>query len=233
MAVSDVPVGVYSYKIVKSYPDGRVITIEDTAEVTSLDANQVAVFGSSTKANNTKFNDNWKINEPNTEFKKGKFSYEFTFNGVTRNYVINIVEQANLDISSVKIGTTTSQLFDGFYTLKPVTYTAAQDILIAFSTKNIGEVTHMSIARSSTSNIAADSSNFVLSVPTTSGGRFSLSAAGGTVKAGTMNGTRTDGNKLILEITFWKSVNYSENTALFVQVGEKQLIKMGYLDPLS
>jgi hypothetical protein len=230
LAVSDIPVGVYNYKIVKSYPDGRVVTIEDTAEVTGLDANQMAAFGSSTKANNTKFNDNWKINEPNTEFKKGKFTYEFTFNGVTRNYVVNIIEQPTLDVSSVKIGSTDAQLFDTFFTLKPVTYTAAQNIILAFTQKNIGEATHISIARAS--GIAADGNNFVLSTSVDTMGEVALKDLA-SLTVGTMNGTRAGGDQLVLEVTFWKNVNFSVNAGRFIQVGEKQSIKLGYLAPLS
>jgi hypothetical protein len=230
VAVSDIPVGVYNYKIVKSYPDGRVITIEDTAEVTSLDANQLAVFGTSTKANNVKFNDNWKINEPNTEFKKGKFTYAFTFNGVTRNYVVNLVDQPSLEVSSVKIGATAAQLFDGFYTLKPITYTAAQDILLAFTQKNIGEATHISIARAS--GITADANNFVLSTSVDTMGEVALKDLV-SLTIGTLNGARAGGDKLILEVTFWKNVNFSVNSGRFIQVGEKQSIKIGYLTPLS
>ena len=112
VAVADVAVGVYTYKIVKTYPNGRVVTIEDTAAVTGIDDNGLALFDTgSALANNTKFVANWIINEPNAEFVKGKFIYEFTFGTVNRKFEVNIVDFPKATISSVTVGSTTTTLY--------------------------------------------------------------------------------------------------------------------------
>jgi hypothetical protein len=237
MVVSDIPLGVYPYKIVKSYPDGRVVTIEDTAEVTGLDANQIAVFGASTKANNTKFNDNFKIDENNTEFKKGVFNYEFTFNGITRKYVINILEQPKLDVSNISVGTTNSQLFNTSFTLKPADYaTALNDVKLTFLAKNLFSATHITVTASFTDGDAADDGAFAISpdLVLSGGGPAPVALKDLTsLLVGTLTETHTTLNKVVFTVTFWRNVNFSVNSTRYIQVGEVQTVTLGYLEPLA
>jgi hypothetical protein len=233
VSVADLLPGVYGYKISKSYPDGRVVTIEDTAEITAVDANQVAIFGSSTKANNTKFNDNWIINEPNTEFLEGTYVFEFTFNNVTRKYTVNVVERPSLEIETVNIGALTTQLFETFYTLKPTDFRAApngigtQDLVIKFTQLSMAEATHMSLA--TTTDLSA---GWTLSNLVDTKGEVDLEDLT-ELTLGTIANNQAAGQKLVLTITFWKEVDYSVDSSRFIQVGETQLLRIGFLAPLS
>jgi hypothetical protein len=230
VAVADVPVGVYQYKIVKTYPNGRVVSVEDTAAVTSVDDNGVAIFdAASTLAKNDKFLANWIINEPNAEFVKGTFKYEFTFGTTTKVYTVDIIDRPSLEIEAVNIGVLPTQLFETFYTLKPNDFTAAgaQDLVINFTQSSMAGATHMSVA--TTTDL---SGGWTLSTSVDTKGEVDLADLT-ELKLGTIAGNQAAGQKLVLTITFWKEVDYSVDSSIFIQVGETQVLRVGFLAPLA
>jgi 5-hydroxyisourate hydrolase-like protein (transthyretin family) len=227
VAVADLALGVHNYKIVKTYPDGRVVTIQDTAEVTSLDANQVAVFGSSTKANNTKFNDNWRIAELSDEFEKGTYTFEFTIGSVSRKFTVNIIDRPLLKLTNVTVGTAVSALYESKFTFKPVDYASTTpNIVLNYSLQNLTTANFVSATISDTGTGTA-----ALSTALSAAAKVALS--GSTLTIGTVTGNFTTTQKVTIVLTFWNKVDYSVDTSRYVQVGETQTIVFGYLTPLA
>jgi hypothetical protein len=235
VAVADLPVGVYNYKIVKSYPDGRVNTIVDTAAVTSVDGNGIAVFAAgSSLANNAKFLANWTINEVAADFEKGTYTYEFTIGTVTRKYTINVVDRPLLTVSSLTVGTSTTIKYGTAFTLaSPASAYAAAKLVINFTQLNIpansfvsAEVVTGSAASMLTVNpklvstSAADTDKIALS------GLTSL-------ELGTVTGSPTTAQFIRVRLTFWTRVNHSVDNARFVLLGETQDVILAFLDPVA
>jgi hypothetical protein len=222
VAVADLALGVHNYKIVKTYPDGRVETIEDTAEVTSLDANQVAVFGSSTKADNTKFTNNWRITELSSVMEKGTYTFEFTIGSVSRKFTVNLVDRPQLKVSGVKIGSTDLVLYDGEFVRPSGALSGAQAISVPFTKVNLTDANFYTVEVASL--ITTD---FVrpASTPTSLKDLTSISL-------GTLTGTRSVNDKIYITLRFWNKVNYSVDSNLYVQVGENQTFLIGFHDGL-
>jgi hypothetical protein len=225
IAIADMPKGVYNFKVVKSYPDGRVETVEDTAEITNHDDNGIAEFGTPTKlnVNNVKFEDKFLIAE--TEYTLGTYTYDFTFGTINKKYTINVVKQPSLTVSSLSIGTTATQLFDGKYTLKPGTY--GGNITMPFTLANLTTANFLSISTATT--IA---SGFTAPL-TTKQTLVNLN----TVDLGTLtSGARNKNDRIVYTITFFERKAFSEvlNASVaddrFVSIGEPQVITLSFVD---
>jgi len=229
IAIADMPKGVYNFKVVKSYPDGRVETVEDTAEITNHDDNGIAEFGTPTQlnVNNVKFEDKFLIAE--TEYALGTYTFDFTFGTINKKYTINVVKQPSLTVSSLSIGTTATQLFDGKYTLKPGTYGGA--ITMPFALANLTTSNFVSIA--TTTTIA---SGFTAPV-TTKQSLIDLK----TLDLGTLtSGARTKNDRIVYTLTFFERKAFSEVPAATVAddrfvaaTGETQVITVSFVDGLT
>jgi hypothetical protein len=218
IAVADITKGAHSFKVVKTYPDGRTETVSDRAEVTSFDENGLAVFGSPTllNVNNTIFNANFLINEPT--LVKGKFTFEFTIGSVSKTYVVNVVELPSLSVSALKVGTATARLAGGEYQLAAgATY--AGNIVVDFTKNELTTADFVEI--NSVTNIGGNFTD-----PTTTlvelGSLTSLNL--GTLASA----SRADGNKVFFTLKFWKKVPYSTSTTLYQQIGENQNLILAF-----
>jgi hypothetical protein len=246
VAVADVAVGVYTYKIVKTYPNGRVVTIEDTAAVTGIDDNGLALFDTgSALANNTKFVANWIIDEPNAEFVKGKFIYEFTFGTVNRKFEVNIVDFPKATISSVTVGSTTTTLYS-LRRILPVPdgrigatslAVKASFTLSGLTASNFYTVTP-AVTNDSTTGItlgAAGVATYTLAETAKVSLKDLTSFDLGTIND---NAQIITGERVTYTIKFYEAVDYSEiiatggldysATGYFVQVGEPLVIVVGF-----
>jgi hypothetical protein len=228
IAIADMPLGVYNFKVVKTYPDGRVETVDDTAEITGHDDNGIAEFGTPTKlnVNNVKFEDKFLIAE--TEYTLGTYTYEFTFGTVNKKYTINVVKQPSLTVSSLAIGTTATQLFDGSYTLKPGTY--GGNITMPFTLANLTTANFLSISTATT--IA---SGFTAPVTT----KQSLVGLNTLALGSLTSGARTKNDRIVYTVSFFNLVAFSaipgvsgSSTAAdrYIQVGETQVITVLFVD---
>jgi hypothetical protein len=230
VAVADLAIGVYNYKIVKTYPDGRVVTIQDTAEVTELDANQIAVFGTSTKANNTKFNDNWRIAEISSEFEKGTYTFEFSIGTATRTYTVNIIDRPILVVSSISIGGDEAVLFDSKYSLKAINYsTATKAVVLNYTLRDLTTADYVSVAVNKTD--ANTSATFAFATAYVSNAKVLLGAS--SINIGTLSGNLEANDKIAITFTFWKKVDHSVAAGRYVQIGETQVVTVGYIAPLA
>jgi hypothetical protein len=235
VALADIPVGVYNYKVVKSYPDGRIETVEDSAQVTSLDANQIAVFGTATEAgvDNTKFKNNFIINEPNGVFEKGTYVYEFTFGTATAKYTINVVDRPTLSITSLAVGSsTTTKYGTGFTQQPPTTPYASAKVIINFTQSAVPANAFVSVAEST------DGSNLFTVNADASGNSASditkIALTGATsLELGVITGTPTTGQFVKVTLTLWQQVDYSVNSNRFVQIGETQVVAYAALAPVT
>jgi hypothetical protein len=228
IAIADMPLGVYNFKVVKTYPDGRIETVEDAAEITGHDDNGIAEFGTPTKlnVNNVKFEDKFLIAE--TEYTLGTYTYEFTFGTVNKKYTINVVKQPSLTVSSLAIGTTATQLFDGSYTLKPGTY--GGNITMPFTLANLTTANFLSISTATT--IA---SGFTAPVTT----KQSLVGLNTLALGSLTSGARTKNDRIVYTVSFFNLVAFSaipgvsgSSTAAdrYIQVGESQVITVLFVD---
>jgi hypothetical protein len=234
VAVADLALGVHNYKIVKTYPDGRVETIEDTAEVTSLDANQVAVFASSTKADNTKFTNNWRIAELSSVMEKGTYTFEFTIGTATRTYTVNIVDRPSLTISSLTVGTSTTIKYGSAFTLaSPADAYDAAKLVINFTQLNIPANSFVSAA------VVTESAHAMLTVnpklvSTSDADTDKIALSGLTsLELGTVSGDPATSEYIKVRLTFWTKVDYSVDTDRFISLGETQDVILGVLDPVA
>jgi hypothetical protein len=222
IAVADLALGVYDFKVVKTYPDGRVEKIEDKAEVTGLDGNQVALFADTDTVgvNNAVIRDNFLINED--AYIKGQYKFEFTIGTVSKTYIVNVVDAPSLTVGTVKLGTTTLSLFDGRYSLKPATY--AGNLVMTFTPNMLDLEQFISI--STTSNLASGLTN-----PTTD--KQSLKLLDGSLALGTLaSGARNKNDRITYTITFWDKVDYSllSNGTIYVQTGETQTVTISFVE---
>jgi hypothetical protein len=228
VAIADAPVGVYNYVVSKTYPDGRVETTTDRAQVTGHDANQLALFGTVTAAGlesgaNTKFLNNFTINEPNGIFEKGTYKYEFTFGSVTRSYTINIVDRPLLKVSGVKLGSSDLVLFDGEFVRNPGTLTGEQALSIEFTKQNITSADFYTVEASSLigSDFVRPASTPVQLKDLTS------------IDLGTLTGVRSANDKIYVTIKTWKLVNFSVLSTRYQQVGETETLIIGFHSGMS
>jgi hypothetical protein len=246
IAVADLALGVYDYKIVKSYPDGRVETIIDKAEVTSVDANQIAVFGSSTKVDNTKFTTNWIISELSATFVKGTFTYEFTIGTVTQKYTINLVDRPQIEISGISVGSTNTSLLGTRYVLlAPAANaigTTGLSIDLDFALSGIDENYFFKVNLDAT-NIRSGSSalgvkDFFETASVTSGAtndsgfqsfKDLIKINLGKFVDDNANANRpVTGNRVVYTITIYEKVDYSEIQGRYKLIGEPLEITIAY-----
>jgi hypothetical protein len=229
VAVADLAVGVYTYKIVKTYPDGRVVTIQDTAEVTELDANQIAVFGTSTKANNTKFNDNWRIAEIDSEFEKGTYTFEFTIGTASRKYTVNIIDRPLLVLSSISVGGDEAVLFGSKYSLPTVVYSTTKAVVLNYALRGLTTADYISFTFTPTNTGTA----FTFAPATAYVSQAKVLLGSSSINIGTLTGNLDANDKIAITFTFWKKVDYSVATGRYVQIGETQVVTVGYIAPLA
>jgi hypothetical protein len=237
VAVADIALGVHNYKIVKTYPDGRVITIADTVEVTDLDLNQIAIFGSSTKANNTKFVDNWRIAELAADFELGTYTFEFTIATVTRTFTVNIIDRPSLEVVNLTVGTGQALLYGKVYTVNPIVNGAVNDtVVLEFDLNNLPSDAFVSAVISG-GNSAQLEINTLLSGGATanSTAKVDLSTlADNKLLIGKIRTTAlATTDDITITLYFWEKVDYSVSTARFIQIGEPQVILMGALAPIA
>lgn len=133
----------YPYSIVKKYPDGRVETISDVVKITSIDDNQKVTFD----ATNLKFINNWKIEETSTAgMALGKYEYEFTFNGIKKSLVINVVSKPTMSVTDAKIGTLVAPLINGAYRLPAGTVASTATLKLGVSQLNMLDTYYYTVA---------------------------------------------------------------------------------------
>jgi hypothetical protein len=242
IAIADLPLGAHSFKVVKTYPDGRVETVEDRAQVTAVDANQVAVFGTATLTgiDNAVIRNNFLINE--VAYVEGQYKYEFTIAGVSKTYIVNVEEAPGFSISDLKIGSTVGALLGTTYTFsaEPTDY-AASKVTIEFDTINLAEDIFVTIEEASGGDAQSKFTPNTLAngVALTSIVKLKLSDLEGVLILGDLaiwgNPGPTSTNFVAVELKFWKKLDYSVlgNGNLFELVGEKQTIKFGFLTVIS
>ena len=224
IAISDLALGAYDYKIVKTYPDGRIETVQDRAQVTGIDDNGLALFSNTETiagTDNDKFNANWIINETNATFVLqgvGTYKYEFTIGSASKTFTINVVKRPNLIVDGIKIATSSLVLYDGEYVRAPGALTGAQAISIAFTKQNLTDANFFTVEVAS--NIGAD---FVrpASLPLSLKDLSSISL-------GTITGTRVANDKIYVTLKFWTRSDYSVLSTRFTQVGETENLIIGF-----
>jgi hypothetical protein len=225
IAVADLSIGAHQYKIVKTYPDGRSETVEDTAEVTDVDNNGIAIFSTTETiaagTDNDKFLANFRIYEDNAMFVLqgvGTYKYEFTIGSTSRTFTINVVKRPNLTITGVKIGSSNLVLFDGEYVSAPVELTGAQAISIPFTKVNLTDADFFTVEAASLLG-----TDFV---------RPSLAPVSlkdlTAIDLGTLTGARSANEKIYVTLRFWNKVDYSELSTRYVQVGETENLIIGF-----
>jgi hypothetical protein len=219
LAIADLPKGVYNFKVVKSYPDGRVETKEDRAEVTGHDTNGIALFGDPTQlnVNNTVFLNNFLINE--LAYVKGTYVFEFTIGTVSKKYTINVVDLPSLAATTLKVGTATTDLFSGEYILKP--QTIGGKILMDFTKKNLTDAQYVSVDAASL--IGAD---FTPVVETKIALKDLTQLELGTLTSA----ARSNGDKIYFTLKFWNKVPFSTSSSLYTRVGEDQVVVVGFIN---
>ena len=119
IAIADLPIGNYSYSVVKKYPDGRVEEFNDTIRIANVDANgkglldpadgTAALTAAQTAAKNL-FINRWRIYE--TSFELGTYEYIFSIGGTSKTYTINVNEQVSFAIESLTINRKELVLFN-------------------------------------------------------------------------------------------------------------------------
>jgi hypothetical protein len=236
VAIVDMPIGVYNYKIVKSYPDGRIETTVDTAALTGFDGNGIAVFAAgSTLANNPKFLANWNINEEHEDFEKGTYTYEFTFASVTRKYVVNVVDRPLLKLSSVSVGSTTTVLFGSSYTLIPSAHALDNEVVFNFTNQVLTGDNYVS------ATIAKTGTGVITINPAISGGATANSTAkvqlsaltDGKLLIGDVDTLLLSADKFTITLYFWRKVDHSVSANRYIQVGETQVVYITGLTPIQ
>ena len=117
LKIKDLAAGTYPYSITKTNPLGRVQTATDviTINVGNNQINGVVASGVNQLGNFDKFNNNWVI-DTRTELEEaglglefGDYTYEFVFNGITRKFVITVLDRPTLELDNITIGTSTTK----------------------------------------------------------------------------------------------------------------------------
>jgi hypothetical protein len=246
IAVADLALGVYDFKVVKTYPDGRVETTTDKAEVTGLDGNQVALFGATTTVgvNNPKFIEKFIINE--AAYETGQYKFEFTIGTVSKTYIVNVEDAPELLVKEVKIGTKVGALLSTTYTFEggtAVTY-ALSNVTLTFTLQNLSEEYYVSAAvvENNTGDGTAGE-GFALNT-LISGGSTANSISKVSLKeletlllgaiAATVNNNDYDNDdRITIDLFFWKKVDRSVSANLYESIGEAQRIFIGFKAPVA
>jgi hypothetical protein len=223
LAIADLPKGAYDFKIVKSYPDGRVETIIDRAEVTGHDNNGLAVFGTPTvlNVNNTMFLNNFLINE--LAYVKGTYVFDFTIGTINKKYTINVVDLPSFGVNSLKVGATTTSAFGGEYILKPASPFVGGKITLDFKLNNLTDAQYVSVSGAALGGIRT---NFTPPAETIQAIKDLTTLDLGTLA----EANRSNNDKLYFTLKFYNSVPYSTSAARYIQVGETQQIVIGFRD---
>jgi hypothetical protein len=256
IAVADLALGVYDFKVVKTYPDGRVETTTDKAEVTGLDGNQVALFGATTTVgvNNPKFIQKFIINE--AAYVTGQYKFEFTIGTVSKTYIVNVEDAPKLLVKEVKIGTTVGALLATTFTFEGAKAYTASKLTLDFTLQNLLEDYFLSIKvvedNTGTDKVDAGTDNLDLYTAKTDGfgvntliyGRGLANSTSkislkdletlvlGDIRAGA-DTVYADNDRITIEVYFWKKVDRSVSADLYVLVGEKQTIQIGFRAPVA
>jgi hypothetical protein len=216
IVIADLAKGAYDFKVVKSYPDGRTETVQDRAEVTGHDNNGLAVFGTPTvlNVNNTMFLNNFLINE--LAYVKGTYVFDFTIGTINKKYTINVVDLPSLAVTTVKVGTKTTDLFSGDYILEP--QTIGGTILMDFTKKNLTDAQYVSV----------DAASLIPEFTPVTETKISLKDLT-QLELGTLtSAARSDGNKIYFTLKFWNKVPYSTSASLYTRTGEDQVVVVGF-----
>jgi hypothetical protein len=253
IAIADLALGVYDFRVVKTYPNGRVETTSDKAEVTGLDGNQVALFGATTTVgvNNPKFRDNFLINE--AAYIKGQYKFEFTIGTITKTYIVDVIDEPKLVVEEIKIGSTAGALLATTFTFEGAkAYTAAK-LTLDFTLQNLTEDNFLSIKvveDNTGTDITPGAGDLYtgkadgFGVNTLIYGREVANSTSkislkdletlvlGDIRAGA-NTVYADNDRITIEVYFWKKVDRSESADRYVQVGEKQTIQIGFKAPVA
>jgi hypothetical protein len=224
LAIADLPKGAYDFKIVKSYPDGRVETIIDRAEVTGHDNNGLAVFGTPTvlNVNNTMFINNFLINE--LAYVKGTYVFDFTIGTINKKYTINVVDLPSFGVNSLKVGATTTSAFGGEYIIKPAVPFAGGKIVLDFKLNNLTDAQYVSVSGAALGT--AIRNNFTPPAETIQAIKDLTTLDLGSLA----EANRSNDDKLYFTLKFYNAVPYSTSAARYTQVGETQQIVIGFRD---
>jgi hypothetical protein len=260
IAVADLALGVYDFKVVKTYPDGRVETTTDKAEVTGLDGNQVALFGATTTVgvNNPKFIQKFIINE--AAYVTGQYKFEFTIGTVSKTYIVNVEDAPKLVVKELKIGNISGALLGTVYSrnggnnLPGSTYTfeggaavtyVNSNVTLDFTLQNLTEDIFVSAAvvedNTGDGNPVDDgfTLNTLISGGSTEDSTSKVSLADletlllGAIKATVQNTDYADNARITIDLFFWKKVDRSVSEDRYVQVGEAQTILIGFKAPVT
>jgi hypothetical protein len=235
IAIADLPLGAHNFKVVKTYPDGRVETVEDRAEVTAVDANQVAVFGSATLTgiDNAIIRNNFLINE--AAYVEGQYKYEFTIAGVSKTYIVDVLEAPAVSVNTLKIGSTVGGLLGATFTFA-ASIAYAGNVIIEFDLVNLSDDLFVTVEETSTiaqfvPTALADG------VALNSDVKLSLSELEGVLTLGALaSWTPSTNNVVNVRLQFWKKIPYklvSGAGVMYEKVGESQTIKFGFLTVIS
>jgi hypothetical protein len=246
IAVADLALGVYDFKVVKTYPDGRVETTTDKAEVTGLDGNQVALFGATTKVgvNNPKFIEKFIINE--AAYVTGQYKFEFTIGTVSKTYIVNVEDAPKLLVKEVKIGTKVGALLSTTYTFEggtAVTY-ALSNVTLTFTLQNLSEEYYVSaaIVENNTGDGTAGEGfalNTLISGGSTANSTSKVSLKEletlllGAIAATVNNNDYDNDDRITIDLFFWKKVDRSVSANLYESIGEAQRIFIGFKAPVA
>ena len=189
----------YNYNIVKTYPDGRVETITDVVKVTATNSNLLATFDT----DNAKFISNWSISEdPAGEAlpAKGKYTYAFTLNGVTKSVVINVIDGPSLTLGAVKLGTTTLALHNS---KNRVTLTDEGSLTVAATPVNLATTRFVAVSAVGDGFTAAAT-------------RVAIGTSGSVILGALVAGA--EASEIVITLTYWTAVTAGD------QLGDSQTI---------
>jgi 5-hydroxyisourate hydrolase-like protein (transthyretin family) len=108
MFIADMPAGTYNYNIVKKYPDGRAETFVDTVTISALNPDGVATI-----ATNAKFSNAFNISE--FDMETGVYEYSFTVGSLTREFVVEVLENRKIKLGTLTLGTSNVTFYNGMY----------------------------------------------------------------------------------------------------------------------
>ena len=154
MFIADMPAGTYNYNIVKKYPDGRVETFVDTVTISALDVDGVATI-----ATNAKFTNAFKISE--FDMETGVYEYSFTVGSLTREFVVEVLENRKIKLGTLTLGTSNVTFYNGKYRIVLPTVATGNDltsraIKLSFNLINLTDSNYFSVARAATAGFNDD-----------------------------------------------------------------------------
>jgi hypothetical protein len=221
--VHNLPVGSYTYSIVKSYPDGRTDTFSDIAVVSSLDTNGKSIFAedsgtASARAFNVLFNDRWfidtaaSIERGAVGLLLGTYKYTFTIGTVTNEFEILVVDPEKLTATSLTIGSTTINVFDASYLATTTSILGAASY--AFTKYELSDDNFFTLSMTKTGSLTV-TQPYETDVTSLKG----LSS----ISLGTIAGTAAVGDTVTATIKFFERVTWLENNDTFVEIGQQVL----------